>query len=381
MKEVLKVMTQDISESREKELHDLWSTALEAMIIPPLYSHGVVIAPNAPEAQSTMFMSPVASLSDPATNISNVKLPALFSTHRIFAITGFNPLGEEREIEMNEQANKSLFGDLCQLEPEPAFIWRSYGFSLGDGGWREDGYCVAFPADSDEALKFGETMVSLGIMHKQGAIYQYDHPSFLAAEEAEGHTEELRRTTVPCALGETVEAVEWVKRIERPAGFDGSSVCRDWVGGWGKKPTPAPELLHQTVQIQGLESMPELNGMMGFAGSYDEADERYHVILSPETPGAPDKVVSLTSKNLKWTPFVKDVTPETSAETSAAPAATAPAKAAPMPARTAESAAEEQEAQAAHKKQAAEMRRKLLETGPTEAAEPPAAPGPAPAPE
>ena len=63
-------------------------------------------------------------------------------------ITAWNPLGKERTVEENEQANQELKNELLK---QGLKVIEGYGESP-DGKWREDSF-FAYPIDQDSSLK------------------------------------------------------------------------------------------------------------------------------------------------------------------------------------------------------------------------------------
>ena len=110
-------------------------------------------------------------------------LPPQMHSHVIFALTAFDPPGEERTLTQNREANGELYARILDtLSPSPASVWptwyvqfephrrhtpqtvndlyfaasmrvaetytlrRCRGFNRAEG-WREDGFSLAYPMD------------------------------------------------------------------------------------------------------------------------------------------------------------------------------------------------------------------------------------------
>ena len=171
---------------RERELQGLWANAYDGWIDVPGESGGAI------------YTRPVGA---PGVR-THVPFPPIVTASRLFALTGFNPMGEERPIAENRAANEKLRADVEAMTPAPKAWWRAFGFAHD---WREDGFVLAYePRDGDAGEK---AAVDLAVKYGQGAIYAYS-----AANDAGN----LRRRTVPAAMGQTVEADVEVERCDRP---------------------------------------------------------------------------------------------------------------------------------------------------------------------
>ena len=173
--------------AREKELQGLWANAYDGWIDVP------------GEAGVVVYTKPVATPGDPAPT----PFPHIVASSRLFALTGFNPMGEDRPIGENRAANEKLVVDIQAMTPAPKAWWRAFGFAHD---WREDGFVLAYePEDGDAGEK---AAVDLAVKYGQGAIYAYS-----AVNNDAGL---LRRRTVPAAMGQTVEADVEVERCDTP---------------------------------------------------------------------------------------------------------------------------------------------------------------------
>ena len=172
---------------RERELQGLWANAYDGWIDVPGESGGAI------------YTRPV----DAPGVRTHVPFPPIVTSSRLFALTGFNPMGEERPIAENRAANGKLRADIEAMTPAPKAWWRAFGFAHD---WREDGFVLAYePEDGDAGEK---AAVDLAVKYGQGAIYAYS-----AVNNDAGL---LRRRTVPAAMGQTVEADVEVERCDRP---------------------------------------------------------------------------------------------------------------------------------------------------------------------
>lgn len=173
--------------AREKELQGLWANAYDGWIDVP------------GEAGVVVYTKPVATPGDPAPT----PFPHIVASSRLFALTGFNPMGEDRPIGENRAANEKLVLDIQAMTPAPKAWWRAFGFAHD---WREDGFVVAFhEADAAEARA---AIVELAVKYDQGAVYEY-------APKPDDATR-LTRKTVPAAMSAGVEADAALERCGKP---------------------------------------------------------------------------------------------------------------------------------------------------------------------
>ena len=187
------------SSAREKDLQTLWADAYDAWLdVPGEPRPSVVYArPAVPDPR-------VDASDDPAREAAGTAFPAIVTTSRSFALTGFNPMGTKTAMAKNKMANEALREDLASLErPKPRAVWASFGFAHD---WREDGFVVAFhEADAAEARA---AIVELAVKYDQGAVYEY-------APVPNDATQILRKT-VPAAMGAAVEADAALERCGKP---------------------------------------------------------------------------------------------------------------------------------------------------------------------
>jgi Protein of unknown function (DUF3293) len=204
----------DSTTIRTKELQDLWATSFDAWINVPHHDEPIVYLrpasqepPPDKDNNSNHYHHPTSSCH---------RLPAIVQQVSMFAITGYNPMGEDRPIGINRVANEQLRHDLEQLSnPRPHYIWPAFGFAEH---WREDGFVVAYdPADRSA----GEAaIVALAIEYQQGAIFGFDaiNVDNTTTATGMGRVGSLLRRTIPAAM-RNVEADVVVVACEKPAGM------------------------------------------------------------------------------------------------------------------------------------------------------------------
>jgi len=200
---------------REKALGDLWASAYDGWIDVP--GAGADVEPG-----TAIFARPVAARhaaaddavaaatqSPPSPLASSPLLfPPIVTSSRLFALTGFNPMGEDRPVKENRAANKRLAAELASAaqtsSPAPKAWWRAFGFSRE---WREDGFVVAYTPE--DAARGEADIVAMAVRYGQGAIFAY--------EPIPGRQDALLRRTVPAAMGQQVEADVTMERCVQPA--------------------------------------------------------------------------------------------------------------------------------------------------------------------
>lgn len=88
----------------------------------------------------------------------------------MFALTGYNPMGQNQPDALNVAANDRLRRDLAKLDwPKPRYIWPAFGFSQD---WREDGFIVAY--DRFDQAQGEAAIVALAVEYQQGAIFSFN---------------------------------------------------------------------------------------------------------------------------------------------------------------------------------------------------------------
>ena len=176
--------------AREKELQGLWANAYDGWIDVPGESGGAI------------YTRPV----DAPGVRTHVPFPPIVTSSRLFALTGFNPMGEERPIAENRAANGKLRADIEAMTPAPKAWWRAFGFAHD---WREDGFVLAYDPEHGDAGE--KAVVDLAVKYGQGAIYAY--------EPVDGRPGAVARRTVSAAMSQTVEADVVVERCDTPTGL------------------------------------------------------------------------------------------------------------------------------------------------------------------
>lgn len=194
--------------STEKELQELWSTSFDAWIDVPRHPPGVVyFRPSANEIEQM--------------NTPPVDMPSIVRECHggIFALTAYNPLGQDAPTSENLAANALLAADLAQLQQKFAstsdkddaptvHVWNSFGFAPD---WRENGFVVAFEA-ALTAKDAERAVVDLARTYRQGAIYKYVP---ITSNGEDRSVVGLRRKTIPVAM-QNVEADVIVVPCEKP---------------------------------------------------------------------------------------------------------------------------------------------------------------------
>lgn len=153
---------------------------------------------------------------------SGGQVPAYLKNVVVFALTAFDPPGEERTLETNKRANADLWKAINTLEPRPVDAWPTWGYNL-DEGWREDGFGLAYFVndDSSSTEQQRSAVVQLAKRFKQGGIFEFYF---------DGVEESLVRKTVAASLSSQVE--ETVRMWTVPAPLFGSNplLSREWAG-------------------------------------------------------------------------------------------------------------------------------------------------------
>ena len=193
---------------RTKQLQNLWATSYDAWLRVPDHDEPVVyLRPQGQDEDPTC----------PDTNQQKRKLPSIVNKLCLFALTGYNPMGEDRDAATNQAANEKLREDLKRLSnPTPRYIWDSFGFAQD---WREDGFIVAY--DETRDAQAGEAaIIELAKTYQQGAIYGF----FVATRDPNtGDAISLIRKTIPAAMN-NVEADAVVVACDKPMGIKNADV-------------------------------------------------------------------------------------------------------------------------------------------------------------
>jgi hypothetical protein len=208
---------------RTKQLQDLWSTSFDAWIDVPHHDEPIVyLRPQGPPQQQDNDGS-----SSCQSGTTTPRLPAICHQISMFALTGYNPMGQDRPIEVNVAANERLRQDLAQLNvPKPRCIWPAFGFSHN---WREDGFVVAY--DKVDRIQGEAAIVALAVEYQQGAIFGFDvieneDAAVVAVDDDKGNGDDngdekayrLLRRTIPAAMS-NVEADVVVVPCAKPEGM------------------------------------------------------------------------------------------------------------------------------------------------------------------
>lgn len=185
-----------MSTDRTKQLQDLWATSFDAWQNVPHHDESIV------------YLRPVTKDSDLDDTTCKI-LPSIVKGVSMFAITGFNPMGETQDREVNRATNQQLHKDLENLtNPRPLYMWHAFGFAKD---WREDGFVVAY--DKADKRDGEAAIIALAKKYEQAAIYGFE-----AATEASARPSSLVRTTIPAAMS-NVEADVVVVPCEKPEGI------------------------------------------------------------------------------------------------------------------------------------------------------------------
>lgn len=149
-----------------EKLNEMWNSAMEGMVnVPGCDQKVIYFGPEIAER-------PGNPLGSTTPSSHREKLPAIFQDHVVFALTAYNPFGQERDDYLNVRANKVLAAEIRESlvgNERPSFFWKSFGFHLGEI-WREDGFCLAYTAKQAQAGKL--TALRLARKANQKAIYE-----------------------------------------------------------------------------------------------------------------------------------------------------------------------------------------------------------------
>jgi len=179
----------------------LWTGATEIML-------------QVPDAGEVVLV-PRASILDAGETA--IAMPATLRNYVVFALTAFDPPGEERSLAQNIAANTRLAERLQHLEPSPAAWWRAFGVDIA-ANWREDGFCLAFPASIDvDAAR--DAIIAIAKDFNQGAIFEY----------APASVDAVLRRTLPAAAGDEVSGAEILVRVQQSPKLLGE-LARPWAG-------------------------------------------------------------------------------------------------------------------------------------------------------
>jgi hypothetical protein len=94
----------------------LWTSAMEVMIVTDIASSGPTPIYFAPVDTTAPTAPPIA--------VGGSQLPPGFTTNvRIFALTAFDPPGEQRSLEENTRRNCNLAAEIRELMPRPTMVY------------------------------------------------------------------------------------------------------------------------------------------------------------------------------------------------------------------------------------------------------------------
>jgi len=159
-------------------LGSMWAAAADGMI-------GVPGCESLSSADGVMYLAPSA-------DAPPFQWPRIMGKSTVFALTAWNPHGEDAPADYNREANARLQEDLLALKPTPRAVWRSFGFNTKEG-WREDGFCVAYA--TEERVYARKAILKLARKHQQKAVYVYNFE---------------RDPNSPSTVGHVVREVLWV---------------------------------------------------------------------------------------------------------------------------------------------------------------------------
>ena len=204
----LRKLAGGIKAARERRAADRLSSAVTVMLSESAAGSNVVLAAEKPEE-------------------SGGKLPETLCSHLLLVTTAFDPLGEKkRTLEANAAANARMWASIQAMEPAPAKVWPTWGYNLSEG-WREDGFCLAFPADAGggELDAARAAVAAIAREFGQGAVFEY----------VKGETEgSMHRTTVPVLSSAAVRREVSVWRVPDAVAFGGEEpdpmLARPWAG-------------------------------------------------------------------------------------------------------------------------------------------------------
>jgi len=141
----------------DTSLGSLWAQAMDGMCDVPGCD-----AISSPEG--VMYLTPAAEAPAP------VEWPRCIAKSVIYSLTAWNPNGKAASDAFNQAASKRLARDIAAERLRPRAMWRSFGFSVGEG-WREEGFSLAY--DSAERFYGKKNVQKLAEQYKQAAYYAY----------------------------------------------------------------------------------------------------------------------------------------------------------------------------------------------------------------
>ena len=97
----------------------LWADAVEVMLCSAAVGTDILLVPAATPATPLLSSRSATALPPP--------LPPQMHSHVIFALTAFDPPGEERTLTQNREANGELYARILEtLSPSPASVWPTW---------------------------------------------------------------------------------------------------------------------------------------------------------------------------------------------------------------------------------------------------------------
>ena len=166
------------SPPHDAELGSLWAGVVEVMLSREVVGEDLFLVPSATRPPGT----------------AQQPLPPWLQRHAVFALTAFDPPGEERTLQANTEANGRLWEAIQHLPRAPAAVWPTWGYNFAED-WREDGFCLAYPLGQRGEAQ--QAVVALAKQFGQGAIFEVSsrpRPSTLATHM---HTDRQQQQQQP----------------------------------------------------------------------------------------------------------------------------------------------------------------------------------------
>ena len=216
---------------RDRKLGDTWSSAAEYMLSEAAVGSNVVLVP---------------AVEQPEESSDKLSLPDTLCTHLLFAFTAFDPPGEARTLEENEQANGRMWESIKLMEPSPAKVWPTWGYNLKED-WREDGFCLAFPVKDGEkeAECARAAVISIAKEFGQGAVFEYckgeNDNSMLRTTVPVLSSDDIRKEVTVWRVPETFVSAPYSEEVdgdEKREEVGSILLTRPWAGPdeiWGAK--------------------------------------------------------------------------------------------------------------------------------------------------
>lgn len=165
-----------------ESLQALWASAYDGWISPPGSSAGAVV-----------YLKPLvggSESSEAATSGAWIDESLSLADYYggLYALTAFNPMGQDKPHDVNMAQNQLLTQDvaqLCAATGGRSCYWRSFGFAAD---WHERGFTVAAKQ---------EDVIALAKKYGQGAIYRFYRPATAQRVAT------FMRATVPVLVADT----------------------------------------------------------------------------------------------------------------------------------------------------------------------------------